>query len=119
MLSVEQTEQTARVKCLDVNFCFSGKLGDLLPNEDGNRRCKHAGLFETVISAIDYNCYHVLFDNNEVNECYLNRLRVEAATASQPPDLPPLPRIGAHPKEEADPDQPEGSGDENLEHLPQ
>lgn len=54
-----------------------------------------------------------------MNECYLNRLRVEAAIASQPPDLPPLPRIGAHPKEEADPDQPEGSGDENLEHLSQ
>lgn len=54
-----------------------------------------------------------------MNECYLNRLRVEAATASQLPDLPPLPWIGAHPKEEADPDQPERSGDENLEHLSQ
>jgi hypothetical protein len=55
---------------------------------------------------------------NEVKECYSNSLRVEAATASLPPDLWPLPQIGANLKEEPDPGQLEGSGVENLEHLP-
>jgi hypothetical protein len=71
-----------------------------------------------VIAAIDYNHYCVLLDNNEVKECYSNSLRFEAATASLPPNLPPLPQIGANPEEEPDPDHPEGSDNENLEHLP-
>jgi hypothetical protein len=117
MLSEERTERTTHVKHLDVNCHVSGKFGELLPAEDDNRRQKRAHLFGTVIAAIDYNHYCVLFDNNEAKECYSNSLRVEAATASLPPDLPPLPQIGANPEEEPDPDHPEGS-DENLEHLP-
>jgi hypothetical protein len=74
-------------------------------------------LFGTFIAAIDYNFYHVLFDNNEVKECYSNSLRVEAATALLPPYLPPLPQIGTH-HENEDPDQPEDGEEENLEHLP-
>ncbi len=75
-------------------------------------------MFGTIIAAVDYNHYHVLFDNNEVKECYSNSLRIEAATASLPPDLPPLPQIGTNPKEEPDLDQPEDGKEENLEHLP-
>jgi hypothetical protein len=118
MLLEEQTEQTTHAKHLNVNCHVSGKFSELLPAEDGNRRWKRARLFCTVIAAIDYNRYHVLFDNNEVKECYLNSLRFEAATASLPPDLPPLSQIGANPEEEPDPDHPEGSEDENLDYLP-
>ncbi len=92
MLVEEQTERTIRVNCLDVNCHVSVKFGELLPAEDGNR------LFGTVIAAIGYNHSHALFDNNEVKECYSNSLRFEAATASLPPDLPPLPQIGANKK---------------------
>ncbi len=118
MLLEERTERTTHYKHLDVNCHVSGKFADFLPAEDGNRRWKHACLFGTVIAAIDLNCYHVLFDNNKVKECYSSSLRVEASTASLPPDLPPLSQIGANPKEEPDPDQPGVSGVENLEHLP-
>ncbi len=76
-------------------------------------------MFGTIIAAVDYNRYRVLFDNNEVKECYSNSLRVEAATASLSPDLPILPQIGTHHKdEEPDPDQPEDRKEENLQHLP-
>jgi hypothetical protein len=70
-----------------------------------------------VIAAVDYNHYHVLFCNNEVKECYSNSLRVEAATALLPLDSPPLHQIGDQPEEAPDPDQPEGSDEENMEHL--
>jgi hypothetical protein len=76
-------------------------------------------LFGTIIAAVDYNRYCILSDNNEVKEYYSNSLRVEAAAASLPPDLPLLPQIGTHHEnEEPDPDQPEDGKDENLEHLP-
>jgi hypothetical protein len=107
MLLEERTERTTCIKRLDVNCHVSGKFGELLPAEDGNRRWKRAHLCGTVIDAIVYKCCHVLFDNNEVKECYSNSLRFEAATASLPPDLPPLPQWGKS-----------RSDNENLEHLP-
>ena len=119
MLIEENQARTTRVKHMDINSRVSGKFGDFIPAKDGSRRCKRARLFGTIIAAVDYNRYRVLFDNNEVKECYSNSLRVEAATASLPPDLPPLPQIGTHHEdEEPDPDQPEDGEEENLEHLP-
>ncbi len=98
MLLEENQARTTCIKCLDINSCVSSKFGDFIPAEDGSQGRKRARLLGTIIAAIDYNHYPILFHNNEVKECYSNSLRVEAATASLPPDLPPLPQIGTHRK---------------------
>ncbi len=96
MLSEQAQRHVSRVKRLDMNCHVSGKFDDLVPSEDGSRRQQHVCVFGTVIAAVDYNRYHVLFENNEVKECYSNSLRVDAATASLPLDVPPLHQIGSN-----------------------
>ncbi len=74
MLSDQTQHPVSPVKCLDINCHVSVNFGDLLSSDDDNRRRKCASLFGTMITAVDYKHYHVIFYNNEVKECYSNSL---------------------------------------------
>jgi hypothetical protein len=52
MLSKQTQLPVSRVKFLDSNCHVSGKFGDWLPSEAGNRRGKHARLFGTIIATM-------------------------------------------------------------------
>ena len=79
-----------RVKRIAPGARVSGKFGELLPSSDG-KHWKQARVFSNVIEATAANKYQVQFDNNMTLECFSNSLRVEGASASTPPDIPPPP----------------------------
>jgi hypothetical protein len=89
MQPVDEPQRSVRVKRIALNTRVSGKCGDLLETGEPGRR-KRARIYGTVIEAIDAKRYKVLFDNNTIQECYSNSLRVESLQ-SLPPDLPLLP----------------------------
>jgi hypothetical protein len=78
MMSRQQPTRAvrARVRRLEIGCRVSGKFGDLLPSENGQRQ-KRARLFGNVIDAVDANKYRVLFDNAVELECFSNSLRLE------------------------------------------
>ena len=81
--------RTTRVKRLAINQRVSGKFGALIQDDRPGKRAKRAQLFGTVVEAINEKLYRVRFDDNTVQECYSNSLRVEDGNTN-PPDLPPL-----------------------------
>ncbi len=66
---------------------ISGADGPLIPNPNSAIRHRHKQRpFGTVIGACNLNPYEVHFDSGTLMECASLLLRIEAATASLPPD---------------------------------
>jgi len=118
-MSDVEDQRSGRVKRIAVHTRVSGKFGELLPDPTGGRRRKRARIFGTVIQAVDAKKYRVIFDNNQVLECFSNSLKVESLS-TLPPDLRPTPPpdLTQPAAQEQPPPTLEQNDDSEGEHLP-
>lgn len=93
MLAGNTSSSSRSVRRIAAGARVSGTFGELQSNPNPNikRRVKKR-VFGNVIGAVDAKKYRVDFDNIGVLEVSSNRLRLEAATASLPPDVVPCRR---------------------------
>ena len=109
--------RSGRVKRIAVGSRVSGKFGEYESNSTGGKRRRRARIFGTVLQAIDSKRYRVLFDNNRIEACFSNSLKVESIS-SLPPDLRPPPLPEPPPTTDQQPPVVQDNEDSDGEHLP-